>query len=379
MKDSGPNDILRAYDGEEHQLPHIAGPSGGQPLDTEKGCNMTANGELLRQLFRGYTKRDDATFRAAAEAIIREERTKNHRLLADDLERLLLNGHSGNGEKRLSGNEYEVPKDRERGFPLMDIAEYSYSWERIVLMPKTLEALQEIAVENKKRDILASSGLKPTQRVLFYGPPGCGKTLAARVLAGVLALPLITVRFDAIVSSFLGETAANLRRVFDFIGRGHWVVLFDEFDAIGKDRDNPFEHGELKRVVNSLLQLMDAFTGESLLIAATNHEKLLDEAIWRRFESVVHFPLPTPQDRLLLLRLFLGGFDTSGLSLERLSRRIREATGSDIETIAISSARRAVLDGRTNIKEADIAPAIRAFKERSPLSGGHEENRESET
>lgn len=89
------------------------------------------------------------------------------------------------------------------------------------------------------------------------------------------------------MSSLLGETAANLRRVFDFIERREWVVLFDEFDAIGKDRDNPFEHGELKRVVNSLLQLMDNYSGESLLIAATNHEGLLDDAVWRRFEAVV--------------------------------------------------------------------------------------------
>jgi ATPase family associated with various cellular activities (AAA) len=129
--------------------------------------------------------------------------------------------------------------------------------------------------------------------------------------------------------------AANLRRVFEFIQTGQWVVLFDEFDAIGKDRDNPFEHGELKRVVNTLLQLMDAFRGESLLIAATNHETLLDKGVWRRFEAVVQFPVPTPQDRVLLLRQFLRGFDTTALNLESLAGKLDGATGATSRGFAL--------------------------------------------
>ena len=329
---------------------------------------MTASGDLLRQIFRSYAKRDDGAFRAAAEEIIREERMKNHRMLADDLERILLNGNGTNGQRRLTGTAYDLPRDKERGFPLIDVAEHDLSWDRIIAPTKTLNALKQFTEEHHKSDILASSGLKPTQRILFYGPPGCGKTLAAKVMAGVLRLPLVSVRFDAVVSSYLGETAANLRRVFDFIGRGHWVVLFDEFDAIGKDRDNPFEHGELKRVVNSLLQLMDAFTGDSILIAATNHEQLLDNAIWRRFEAVVNLPLPKLQDRYLLLSLFSRGFDTSALALEQIAKRIHGATGSDIERIIIESARKAVLEGRTQILKSDIEPSLSAFKDRLALS-----------
>ena len=159
----------------------------------------------------------------------------------------------------------------------------------MVIPPKVQVELEQVVKEYAYADELIGAGLKPKQRLLFYGPPGCGKTLAARVLAGVLGYPLAIVRFDAVVSSLLGETASNLRRVFEFVQPGNWVVLFDEFDAIGKDRDNPFEHGELKRLVNTLLQLMDSFTGQSLLIAATNHEALLDSAIWRRFEAIVPF------------------------------------------------------------------------------------------
>lgn len=326
------------------------------------------NGDLLRQLFRSHANEDHVAFRAAAEAVIREERSKNHRLLADDLERILL---TRDGYRRPAAHravsKRNLPMDRERGFPLVDIDTFSHDWTRLVLPARTIAELQRIAEENRRRAVLAGAGLQPTQRILFHGPPGSGKTLAAQVLAGVLDMPLVTVRFDAVVSSYLGETAANLRRVFDFVQQESCVVLFDEFDAIGKDRDNPLEHGELKRVVNSLLQLMDAYRGESLLIAATNHEGLLDSAVWRRFEAVVAFPTPTQQDRSLLFRVFLRGFSTKGVRVDSMARRLRGATGADIERIAVSAARQAVLDGRTALQPQDFTSAIAAFQERQRL------------
>jgi SpoVK/Ycf46/Vps4 family AAA+-type ATPase len=325
---------------------------------------MATSGKLLRQLFRGYAKRDDRAFRAAAEAIISSERTKNHRLLADDLEQILSNGNGSLHKRRHLAKTVNVPKDRERGFPLVDIAEFTYDWERLVISNEKKEVLRQVVKEHFRRDVLASGGLRPKEKVLFYGPPGCGKTLAAQVMASVLCYPLVTVRFDAIVSSFLGETAANLRRVFEFIQRGQWVVLFDEFDAIAKDRDNPYEHGELKRVINTLLQLMDAFGGESLLIASTNHEGLLDSAIWRRFEEVVSFTIPSYQERLLLLHLFLRGYDSAALNFNAISTRMKGATGSDIEMVAIEAVRRALLDGRRAIRQRDIELALASFQER---------------
>ncbi len=163
-----------------------------------------ASGDLLRRLFRGYAKHDDAAFRTALEDIVEEERAKNHRLLANDLERILLSGNGAYSKRRFPNSTYEIPKDRERDVPLLSIEEFSYDWDRLILSPKSLEALKQITEEVRSRDILATAGLKPKQRVLFYGPPGCGKTLAAKVMAGILSYPLVTVRFDAIVSSYLG-------------------------------------------------------------------------------------------------------------------------------------------------------------------------------
>lgn len=333
------------------------------------------DGDLLRQLFRSFAESDDTAFKSAAMSLIREERGKNHRLLADDLEKLLFT-KNGKAAPRKEQASVDVPRDRERDFPLVDVTHPQFGWERLIVAPETSRVLQRAAHENRRRDLLVGAGLSPSQRLLFYGPPGCGKTLAGSVLAGVLNRPLITVRFDAVVSSYLGETAANLRRVFEFVARGSYVVLFDEFDAIGKDRDNPFEHGELKRVVNSLLQLLDAAKGDSVLVAATNHEGLLDTAVWRRFDAVLQFGLPSPQDRQLLLRTFLRGFFDPDLRVDLLARRLEGATGADVERVCIAAARLAVLDSRTRVQRADFDSAIDEFHVRLSL---HESARQSRT
>lgn len=319
--------------------------------------------DLIKELLKAHARQDDEAFRDAALRMIAEERKKNHRLLADDLERIVMN------ERRMTPGIYPrrditPPKDRERGVDLVEVSEFEFDWGRLVLPPETFGLLQELSLEHLRADVLAASGLAPRGRLLFYGPPGTGKTLAARVMASTLSRPLVTVRFDAVVSSLLGETASNLRAVFDFVSHGEWVVLFDEFDALGKDRDNVFEHGELKRLVNSLLQLMDSFCGNSVLIAATNHQGLLDPAIWRRFDVLVPFAAPGPQDRILLLRQFLASFDTSELSFRSLARQLARASGADIERVAQSAARKAVLDGRQCIRRDDVLPALQDFRRR---------------
>lgn len=152
--------------------------------------------------------------------------------------------------------------------------------------------IEEILKELHKSEVLKSYGLYPVDRLLFCGPPGCGKTLTAEVVASELGLPFSIVRIDSVVSSYLGETASNLRQVFDFISSISMVVLFDEFDALGKERDDASDHGELKRVVNAFIQMLDGYGGKSLLIAATNHDHILDSAVWRRFDEVLIFDLP---------------------------------------------------------------------------------------
>src|SRR5262249_29942103 len=188
------------------------------------------------------------------------------------------------------------PRDEARPALLIELCEPRRELQDLVLCHPVRQTLERIILERRKEELLGAHGVRPVSKVLFCGPPGCGKTVAAEALAHELYLPLGTVRFDAVVSSYLGETAANLRKVFDFARSRPLVLFFDEFDAIGKHRTAADEHGELKRVVNSFLQMLDSFRFETLTLAATNHQGLLDSALWRRFDEIVMFPKPTGEE-----------------------------------------------------------------------------------
>jgi SpoVK/Ycf46/Vps4 family AAA+-type ATPase len=304
-----------------------------------------ANGKILRQLFKAGTAGDAEAFRLASKAVIEEERQKQHHLLANDLEQIL---YGGDLNLRAAGNvtraHYDVPVDKERGLPLLDIRTPKRSLDEVILPPSSSAALEEILEENRRADVLRSYGMKPAGKVIFFGPPGCGKTLAAEVVAFELDRPLAIVRLDALVSSFLGETAANLRKVFDFIAQHPFVVLFDEFDAIGKERDNSSDHGELRRVVNAVLQMMDSYEGSSLILAATNHEKILDSAIWRRFDESIEFPLPDEKQLQEILLLKLRGIRRQfEVDDKDVLKEFKGKSGSDVERVIRRAAKRMIL------------------------------------
>ena len=215
-----------------------------------------------------------------------------------------------------------------------------------MLSSENLSLVEEILREHNREDILKAHGLRPSDRVLFCGPPGCGKTLTAEVIAGELGRPLVVVRTDSVVSSFLGETAANLRKVFDFVAASPTVALFDEFDALGKEREDASEHGELRRVVNAVLQMLDAYEGRSLIIAATNHEEMLDSAVWRRFEEVLYLNPPTAAELRKLLRVKLRGVRRDFDFEEVVDQGwFNGTTHADVERIVRRAVKEMVLEG----------------------------------
>ena len=266
-----------------------------------------ASGKTLRQLIQAGVSGDSDTFRKVSESLIKDERQKQHNLLANDLEGILYGKGNGNGGKQFPRIAPQVPTDNEKGFPLISLEYPSQSLEDLVLNQASATKIEDLLEEHRRSDILSSYGLKPSSKILLYGPPGCGKTLAAEVIAFELDMPLALVRHDAIVSSYLGETANNLRKVFEYLQSTPLVALFDEFDSIGKSREDQGEHGELKRVVNAVLQIIDAYQGKSILIAATNFEKILDDAVWRRFDEIISIPLPDKQGIKNILQLKLRG------------------------------------------------------------------------
>lgn len=322
-----------------------------------------AEGRLLRQLIRAGAQGNGGAFRAAAEDVIREERAKHHHLLANDLERILYGEDSS--RQVLPRRTYEIPKDGERGLELLSVRVPVRDLEDVILAPENISVIEEVLLQQSRTDVLASHGLRPIQRLLLYGPPGCGKTSTAEVIATELGLELVTVRFDAVVSSFLGETSANLRKVFDFLAAGRFVGLFDEFDAIGKEREDAAEHGELRRVVNAFLQMLDSYRGQSILIAATNHERLLDRALWRRFDEVLLLGKPTPDQLEQLLSAKLRGVRHElPLEEDTFVAQFRSFSHADVERVLIRAIKSMVLKGREFLTVDMVEDACRREERR---------------
>lgn len=319
-----------------------------------------ASGKLLRQLIKSGTQGDVTGFRIASEAVIREEREKNHHLLANDLERVLYGSHSLSPPT--GRNQYGLmaaPINKDTSLPLVEERLVVREEKDIILSATAQSALDEILQEHNRQDVLRSYGLLPAQKLLFCGPPGCGKTLAAEVIANALSMPLILVRLDSVISSLLGETAANLRKVFDYISAQPVVALFDEFDALTKDRGDSADHGELKRSVNAVLQMMDGYRGESILIATTNYESLLDKAIWRRFDEVVHFELPDQNQIKQLLALKLSGVRRNfDIEDNQLAGRFKNMSHADMERVLRRAVKDMILSGREFLEKSHLDAAL---------------------
>lgn len=325
-----------------------------------------ASGKLLRQLIKSGVEGDSDSFRQVSEAVIQEERQKQHTMLANDLERILYGSDpaKGGSAHRPLTVVKDIPRDKERNLPLVEIKEPVRSLQDIVLSTTNMQLLERVLHEYNREEILRTWGMRPVERVLFCGPPGCGKTLSAEVLAYELNRPLCIIRLDSVVSSFLGETSANLRKVLDFIQSAPMVVLFDEFDALAKERSDNAEHGELKRVVNTFLQMLDSYQGPSLIIAATNHENMLDSAIWRRFEEVLVFALPTVAQIKKLLQIKLRGVRREFELTANVIAKFKNISHADIERILRRAIKDMVLMGKEFLQLAHLEKAIKAEKAR---------------
>lgn len=320
--------------------------------------------DLIKKLFLSYKQDDKEEFYKIASEIVEDERKKNHGLLADDLKMIL----NGNYLSKRSINEYSVaaPKNNDKGTALVEVIYPEKYFKDFITTNDKLARLEQVIKEFNNWDILVSNGVFPTRRILFYGPPGCGKTLAAQILAGEMGLPMLYVRFDAIISSYLGETASNIRKVFDYAQNDSWLIFFDEFDAIGRSRNDSSEHGEIKRVVNAFLQQIDNYKGKSLIIAATNFEQSLDYAVWRRFDDTIRFDLPDEGEKNRLIHLKLSRLNGPEHVFDQYMENLKSFSHSDIEKMCQLILKNCILDGRKMYTKKDIEYAV--FKQENIVS-----------
>lgn len=238
----------------------------------------------------------------------------------------------------------------------------------LVLQPETKAAIDRVLAEHYRSEEILNRGLRPANRLLFHGPPGCGKTVSAGAIALALGIPLASLRLDGVISSYLGESAAKLRRVFDMVKTQRCVLLIDEVDALGRSRsDMTHDVGEMKRVVNSLLVMLEEIQGPSLVIAATNHEGDLDPALWRRFDEVVEFPRPTSLQALALLNLALRQHNMEMNNTASLGKRLAGMSFADVERVAVFAMKSSVLHDSQVADE--ILTAIGRERARHPKQG----------
>lgn len=347
--------------------PHTAAPGRSATIAGRMDTAAPGNSRMpstsvdprkLEILFEAYGKDDNEQFVRAAESIIQAELSANHFGEASALKQALKKTASmkGSGSQRDLGS---FPKDRRSGEELLWLVEPRAGLDSIVLSPGTEAHVRRVIREHAARSKIRSFGLKPRNKLLFWGPPGNGKSVTAYALGYELGLPVATVRLDSLISSYLGDTASHINRIFMRAAATPMVLFFDEVDAVGKRRDDPQDVGELKRVVNALLQQIDRANGtDSIFVAASNHQHLLDPALWRRFDAVIEFPEPEAQQRAGLLHNILRDVHVAG-PIQKVISASKRMSCADIERAAHDALKNMIIDERVSLKVADLLSEIR--------------------
>lgn len=323
-----------------------------------------SNNELLTQLISFGLKGDKVAFARQASKLARSYDSTGMPELATVIREIIQNKSTFNLQKMSRGTSSvfekleSLPVDLETKFDLADVTQPSTKMKAPLLKDSTLKKIREFLVFTERASELKEAGLGVTSSMILYGPPGCGKTLASKYIASCLNLPLLTARCDSLVSSYLGSTSKNIRQLFEYASKTPCVLFLDELDALAKARDDHHELGELKRVVVSLLQNIDNLPEGTILIAASNHENLLDSAVWRRFEYRIPIGLPDLEVRKQLFGQFPDIKDTYEDFVDDLAELSSDLNCSFIEQCCLRSVRHALVYNNKKIDTRFLVEAI---------------------
>ncbi len=295
-----------------------------------------ARSDLLISLVRAGAAGDRSMLTSTVEAIVAEEKSRSHHVLADRLQRAL--------QSVPVTNSADLRRSNTGGRDFVIESEARVELSDLILSLPAKRLSQQLIQEQLRADLLRAQGMQPRHRILLSGPPGNGKTSLAEAIAQATALPLLTVRYDALVGAYLGETNARMARLFEYARATPCVLFFDEFDAVGKERGDVHETGEIKRVVSFLLMQLDQLPSYVVAIAATNHAELLDRAVWRRFQLRLEMPGPDAAGRAVLVSRFMDGWpEPTGLSAEKVAQRLGPVSFAEVFEFCQNVRRRHIL------------------------------------
>ena len=329
--------------------------------------------EILKRVVRAIASGSQSDLDRLAGKIVENERRTGHGKLADELDAILKQPRpraaSHKPPVEPERTLQELPLSLRRGESLATLIPTETLEHHMVLPQATEERFARIEAEFAARDRLSSYGLRPKRTVLLYGPPGCGKSLGAKRLAWNTGLPLMKVRFDALISSYFGESAANLRTIFTAAKERPCVLLLDECDFIARSRVNSKDIGEVSRIVNTLLQLMEDYDAPGLLVATTNIESSLDSALFRRFDDCFAVPLPGPDEIKRLLRTTLCAVKLAEpIHWEDLARELAGSSAAMVVKTAQDAAKAAVLVGGQFVTQAHLEQAVAELRKNDRLA-----------
>lgn len=313
-----------------------------------------ATSDQLKALLKAYARGDEAQFTSVAMQIAANEAKAGHGKLAEELRNII-----DDAKVRLPASPSPIPLVRPKGeaAELLTVAYPKVKLSELVLSEDTERVLKRVLREHQNVRDIRAHGLAPRKKLLLLGPPGTGKTLTASAMAGELSLPLFVVRLDRLITRYMGETAAKLRLVFDAIAQTRAVYLFDEFDSIGSERGLGNDVGEIRRVVNSFLQMVEQDASDSLIIAATNHAAILDKALFRRFDDIIRYDLPTQKQAAAVLKSKLAGFKSGRMQWQTLGKKAAGLSYGDL-TRAVEDAIKHAIVERHPVSNQDIEEAI---------------------
>lgn len=313
-----------------------------------------ASSTQIKALMQSHIDKDDDRFLSIALQVAAHEARSGHGKLAQELKQLVDKAK----KKSLDNLPVSIASSVKDSTGLLTTSHPKLRFNDLIVSPNVKIRLERLVKEQKHFSTLKNHGLSPRKKLLLAGKPGTGKTFTASILAGELNFPLFEVRLDAVITKYLGESSTKLRQIFDAIRDVRGVYFFDEFDALGSNRGSNNDVGEARRILNSFLQMIEQDDSNSVIVCATNHIEALDHALFRRFDDVIHYELPSDNEIILLFKSRLHSYVAKNFSWKKLAQMSDGLSNAEVTLAANDAIKEMLIHDYTSITISMLQQAI---------------------